>query len=168
MSSVNQSLSLFIPYVFVNITEARVANVFLSNGYGEVHHVDFVPKTDKNGKHYNSAYVHFNHWFDSPTVVNFQERVTSPDKDARVVYDDPWFWIVLENTAVKKTPPAEETAFVSSDYAAILEARIQTLEREVSSLWSLVNTLSDGRHIEDDDAMQVDAEAEMQGAEFNV
>jgi hypothetical protein len=137
-SSINQSLSLFVPYMFPNITEARVASVFFSTGLGEVHHVDFISKTDKNGKRYNSAYVHFKRWFDGTTVSNFQERVVNPDKEARVVYDDPWFWIVLENTAIKtevKTEAKPENmAFVSSDYAAILEAKLAAASVRIEEL----------------------------------
>jgi hypothetical protein len=133
MSSINQQLSLFVPYVFANITEARVSKVFSTLRLGEVHHVDFVPKTDKNGKNYNAAYIHFAHWYESDTVAHFQERVTNPDKEARLVYDEPWYWIVLENTAAK-TPKANETEFVSSDYAAILENKLAAVEKRLEEL----------------------------------
>lgn len=134
MSSVSimQNLSLFIPYVFSNITQERIARVFENNLLGVVDHVDLVRKTDKNGKTYNAAYVHFSHWFNNSVAENFQERVLSPDKEARVVYDDPWFWIVLQNTGTKvEGPKADETTLVSSDYAAILEKRIAELEERV-------------------------------------
>lgn len=133
MSSINQQLSLFVPYMFANITEARVSKVFSSLHLGEVHHVDFVPKTDKNGKNYNAAYIHFAFWHESDTVAHFQERVTNPDKEARIVYDEPWYWIALENTAVK-TPKAQETEFVSSDYAAILENKLAAVEKRLEEL----------------------------------
>lgn len=132
MSSIMQNLSLFIPYVFANITEERVARVFENNHLGIVDHVDFVRKTDKNGKPYHAVYIHFSHWFNNSTVENFQERVMNPDKEARVVYDDPWFWIVLQNTGAKVK--AEETEFVSSDYAAILEKKLAETEKRLEEL----------------------------------
>jgi len=131
MSSINQQLSLFVPYMFVNITEARVSKVFSTLLLGEVHHVDFIPKTDKNGRSYNAAYIHFAHWYESDTAARFQERVTNPEKEARLVYDEPWFWIVLENTAAKK---AQETELVSSDYAAILEGKLAAVEKRLEEL----------------------------------
>jgi hypothetical protein len=139
MSSINQKLSLFVPYVFANITEARVSKVFSTLRLGEIHHVDFIPKTDKNGKNYNAAYIHFAHWYESDTVAHFQERVTNPDKEARIVYDEPWYWIALENTAVKTPkaqdiPNAQETEFVSSDYASILESRLAAAEKRLEEL----------------------------------
>jgi hypothetical protein len=133
MTSINQQLSLFVPYMFPNITEARVSAVFSALLLGEVHHVDFIPKTDKNGRNYNAAYIHFAFWHESDTAAHFQERVTNPGKEARLVYDEPWFWIVLENTAVK-TPKAQETEFVSSDYASMLEGKLAAVEKRLEEL----------------------------------
>jgi hypothetical protein len=133
MSSINQQLSLFVPYMFPNITETRVALVFSHLHLGEVNHVDFIPKTDKKGRSYNAAYIHFDYWYEGSTVAHFQERVLNPDKEARLVYDEPWFWIVLENTAVR-TPKAQETEFVSSDYAAILEGKLAAAEKRIEDL----------------------------------
>jgi len=96
---VRQDLSLFIPHMFPNITPERVSRVFSSNLIGDVKRVDFVPKTDKNGNMYNSAYIHFHSWCNSITVSNLQSRVLDPNREARIVYDDPWYWIVLPNTA---------------------------------------------------------------------
>jgi hypothetical protein len=121
--------------MFSNITEARVAKVFASLLLGEVHHVDFIPKTDKNGKSYNAAYIHFAFWYESDIACHFQERVLNPDKEARLVYDEPWFWIVLENTAVKAPKSEEkETELVSADYATMLEAKLSAVEKRLEEL----------------------------------
>ena len=96
---VRQDLSLFIPHMFPNITPERVSRVFSSNLIGDVKRVDFVPKTDKNRNLYNSAYIHFHSWCNSITVSNLQTRVLDPNREARIVYDDPWYWIILPNTA---------------------------------------------------------------------
>ena len=133
--SVIHSLSLFVPYMFPNITQSRVAKIFILLHLGEVDHVDFVPKTDKNGKPYNAAYIHFHRWFECSAAINFQERVLNPNKEARIVYDEPWFWIVLENTAVKTSKAQEtETEFVSSDYAAMLESKLASVEKRLEEL----------------------------------
>ena len=146
MSSINQQLSLFVPYMFLNITEARVSKVFSTLLLGEVHHVDFIPKTDKNGKSYNAAYIHFAHWYESDTAARFQERVTNPGKEARLVYDEPWFWIVLENTTVKSYK-AQETELVSSDYASMLEDKLAAVEKRLEELeessWERISELEE-------------------------
>jgi hypothetical protein len=137
MSSINQNLSLFIPHVFPNITEDRIAGIFNTYSIGQVSRVDFVGKTDKNGKFYNAAYVHFDAWFNNSAVENFQERVLNPNKEARIVYDDPWYWIVLENTAAPKLSPAE----VSAEYIASLERMIADLRSDMSDRDEIITQL---------------------------
>lgn len=98
-------MSVFLPYVFKNITDARIAQAFERVDLARVDHIDRVTKTDKNGKPYDSVYVHFTHWFESPEVARFQQSVI--DKKGRIVYDDPWFWQVFENTGTKREPEPE-------------------------------------------------------------
>jgi hypothetical protein len=51
----------------------------------------------ENGLPYHSTYVHFNYWFENQVARNFYDRVIHPEKEARIVYDDPWYWVVLKN-----------------------------------------------------------------------
>ena len=97
-------MSIYIPHVFSNITEDRITRVFDSLSLGKVKHIDFVEKMSKYGAVYNAAYIHFEHWYDTVTSRSFQERVRNPDKEARLVYDEPWYWIVLENHGAKSIP----------------------------------------------------------------
>jgi hypothetical protein len=110
--------------------------------------VDFIPKTDKNGKSYNAAYIHFYRWFECSAAVNFQERVLNPDKEARIVYDEPWYWIVLENTAVKSMPEEKPTTdLVSADYVAALETGLASTRKELEDfqedMWQRVAELEE-------------------------
>ena len=108
-ASANANISVFIPHVFKNFTGEYIAEVFDKLKIGMVDHVDFVSKVDRYGRPYNAAYVHFKHWFDGAIAANFQERVLNPNKEARIVHDDPWYWIVLENTGKKQAPVEEPT-----------------------------------------------------------
>ena len=101
----SNNLSLYIPHVFPNLNESYIANVFQSLRIGLVHHVDLVRKSDRYGKPYNAAYIHFAEWYTGPAVENFVERVKNPAKEARIIYEDPWYWIVLENTGKKTVAP---------------------------------------------------------------
>jgi hypothetical protein len=98
-STINQSMSLFVPHVFTNISDPRIKKVFASQELGVVSSIDRVLKKDRDGKSYHSIYIHFESWDDSETVANFQEKVRA--KEGRIVYDDPWFWSVFENTGKK-------------------------------------------------------------------
>jgi hypothetical protein len=95
-----QNISLYVPHIFANYSKAAVAKVF--NEYvGEVKEVDFVSKKSHDGRPYNAAYIHFHAWHNNHATVNLQARVLDPAQEARIVYDDPWYWIVLENKGQK-------------------------------------------------------------------
>jgi hypothetical protein len=96
-----QNISLYIPHIFANITSENVSKIFYTMEIGEVKHIDFVSKMNKSGKIYNTAYIHFHKWFNTITARNFQAKVLDNTKEARLMYDDPWYWIVLENKARK-------------------------------------------------------------------
>ena len=154
--SMNMSMSLYIPRVFPNITQERITGVFEDLNFGVVSHVDLVNKESSDGRPYNSAYVHFKEWTSSSTNASFQERVRDPARDARVVYDDPWYWIVLENKGKKHVPgdrkprieitdrpPADEnTALVSADYVTQIENENHRLRTQVAHLEAMMRTPS--------------------------
>ena len=102
MSSSIKNISLFIPHVFSNIGQNTMAEVF-EHTIGKVNHIDFVAKQGKDGNHFNVAYIHFDFWHDTIVTRNLQERILNDAQVARVVYDDPWYWVVLENKSKKIT-----------------------------------------------------------------
>jgi acyl-[acyl carrier protein]--UDP-N-acetylglucosamine O-acyltransferase len=93
-------MSLYIPHVFANIGEKKMVEVFASNGIGKVNHIDFVTKIGKDNKVYHSAYVHFDYWYDNIASRNIQEKLNA-GKEAKIVYDDPWYWKAYKNETKK-------------------------------------------------------------------
>ena len=89
-----QNISLFIPHVYANISSTQIFDTFENLRIGKVKNVDLIPKQGSDGKPYNAAYIHFYNWCDNVAARNFQERVLDPNQEARIVYDDPWFWKV--------------------------------------------------------------------------
>jgi len=143
------AVSFYIPHVFPNISKERIAYSFQSNDLGQVGSVDFVAKRDKNGKSYHSAFVHFTTWGTSDCATRFLERVNDPAKEARLVYEDPWFWIVLpyqskeevpaekrtfSGSVVARPPVGHHTALVDVSYARQLEAEIARLRETCLAL----------------------------------
>lgn len=101
------SMSLYIPYVFSNVTKDKIIYTFEFHlRLGHIKEVDFVDKIGKKGKIYQSAYIHFEEWYNNDKAVRFVERIRNPLKETRVVYDTPetWYWIVLENKSKKVVP----------------------------------------------------------------
>jgi hypothetical protein len=87
--------TVFIPRVFSNISSTRISDVFHNLDIGDVKKVDLVARTGRNGERYNMAFVHFTGFYDTEASKSFQRDVENPENKAKVVYDDPWFWIVL-------------------------------------------------------------------------
>lgn len=94
------NMSLYIPHVFENITKEHIIYVFEILRIGKVCNIDFVTKLNQN-KVYNGAYIHFEYWYNNISNINLQEKIRNPNKEARIVYDEPWFWLILENTGSK-------------------------------------------------------------------
>jgi hypothetical protein len=99
-----QNISLFIPHVYANISSTQIFDTFENLRIGVVRNVDLIPKQGSDGKPYNAAYIHFYEWCDNIAARNFQERVLDPKQEAKIVYDEPWHWIVLENKTKKRVP----------------------------------------------------------------
>lgn len=117
----NNNLSLYIPRVFPNWrNEAQVANVFENLNIGKVHRIDFIDKIDeKTGQPYCQAFVHFEYWYFSQVTRSLQEKILDPTQQAKIVYDDPWFWLLL-----KCNKPLTDTE-------KKMEERVYALEKQV-------------------------------------
>ncbi len=83
--------SIVIPHVFANIGEKRVFAIFRRLKIGYIDRIEFLNKTDKNGRKFNTVFIHFTHWFDNPSS-NALKRNLLNQKPAKILYDSPWFW----------------------------------------------------------------------------
>jgi hypothetical protein len=102
MSGVN-NLSVFVPHVFPNFDQKYVAEAF--SAIGEVNRVDLVGKLDRDGKPFNSAYIHFNKWWDDWEHSKHIQREIEKNGSAQFYHDDSkYYWIVLPNTSKKHNP----------------------------------------------------------------
>jgi len=158
-SPISEKFSVFIPYVYRSVTSECIAHAFGTNNLGLVHHVDFVRMVDSKGKSYKRAYVHFTNWFDNNVADNFKEKVINSMKGTRLVYDDPWFWVILKNTSTKfvaestnesfsydendqnrsfirhnKNSVAETYDIISEDYVSMLEFQLDDARKQIVEL----------------------------------
>jgi hypothetical protein len=98
--NINQELSLMIPRVFPQwIDEGKIIEIFHRQEIGKVYKVNIIRKPDEEGRNYPiyQAFIYFHLWYDNEIAYNFQQRIYYGKKQARVVYDDPWYWVVFEN-----------------------------------------------------------------------
>jgi len=120
-----------------------------------------------DGKATRCAFVHFVHWFKGEGPDRFREKIEDLEKQARIVYDDPWFWIVLPNTGkkVERDPCADcaactfarserqqesmhkivkTTDFVDASYVSCLESEIAMLREENAMLRRMTDQVESG------------------------
>jgi hypothetical protein len=115
--NVNQHMSLLIPRIFPNRTnEQHIIDIFRRLHIGDVFKVDIIRKKDKRGQRYPifQAFVYFSAWYENDIAYHFQQRICSEKKHTRVVYDDPWYWVVFENT--KRLPSPDDMRIMRLGY----------------------------------------------------
>lgn len=89
----SKGVSICIPRIFPNITQARIKQAFIALNWGFVERVDVVT----SGKT-KRAFVHFAPGqFTESTVLN----ALCLDKEVKIVYDKPWFWKISLSRSIK-------------------------------------------------------------------
>ena len=120
----NNKLSLFIPRVVPEwASQDMIADKFRMLDIGTISRVDFLEKSSTNGVKYYQAFLHFEMWDDNPATRNIQARIYNSEQCARLIYDDPWYWILLQN----HNPLTQEEVVAN---AALLE-RVVALEEQI-------------------------------------
>tara|TARA_Y100000992_G_scaffold146188_1_gene97266 strand:+ start:272 stop:907 length:636 start_codon:yes stop_codon:yes gene_type:complete len=149
---ISQKLSIYIPHVFANITKERIVDVFSKQSIGEVERIDFVPKKGKDGREYHMAFIHMKSWYDNDCVSNLQSRILDKTTDARIVYDDPWYWNLYENVNPRSASELKmeeqihllnKTVSTQSDRIDKMDAFTQYLEDELNQAQATIARLQD-------------------------
>ena len=118
--------SICIPRVFQNITSNQITQVFEGLGLGSVERIDLVPFVNSKGEHLNRAFVYIQ-WNDSEAARNLHEKIHDPEQTAKIVYQEPWFWMLLPN----KNP--------MTNREVAMERRVESLENKLSDLTQAYN-----------------------------
>lgn len=129
MSAIN-NISLYIPHIFANYTKDDVAQIFEDQNIGKIKNIDFISKFGQNGKPFSAAYIHFDHWFNNTAAANFQERVLDSEKEARIMYEDPWYWIVLENKTRKVVSGDRKPRIDLGNFPAISTSQVTPVKEK--------------------------------------
>ena len=125
--------SLYIPRVFLNITEEKIREVFERLELGEIERIDLVPRPYTSGTiSANMAFIYFKYWSQTVSAQNLASRIMDPRREARIVYDDPWYWILLPNRRPQLAKPTEsERIDALKSIIQNLSTRIEILEKNV-------------------------------------
>ena len=139
----NSKLSVYIPRITMEWAEqAKIAHVFHTNELGVVERVDLVQKQTPDGNMYCEAFVHMD-WFDTQSTRNIQERIMDLTREARLVHEDPNYWLLLQNinpmTATevrleKRIMELEQRSIQAMNIAINHLNRIMNVETQVNNM----------------------------------
>jgi hypothetical protein len=70
---------------------------------------------------YNNAILTVKNWQDNKSAKRFQlnMREKEPEREARLIYDDPWFWVIKEDVEFYKNDFKIEFNFKKIDMTNI-------------------------------------------------
>ena len=126
----NNKLSLFIPRIVPEwACKDMIVDKFKALDIGIINRVDFLEKHNTNGVKYFQAFLHFDYWYDNDVARNIQDRIYESESNARLVYDQHWYWILLKNNN-----PLTEEEVVSQSNNVALQEQVSQLEEQVSQL----------------------------------
>ena len=115
--NINHNLSIYIPYIPVNhASEEYIKFIFKTLNIAIISRVDFLDHKNCIDK---MAFIHIKLWHTNIIVEHLQEKILDQNQEARIVYDDPYYWILLPN----KRP-------IPENYAV----HLYNLEKSVSEL----------------------------------
>jgi hypothetical protein len=141
------ALSVYIPYVYTNVSKETIADAFQKANVGVVGKVDFVVKKDtKTNRDYHNCYVHFTEWSSSDYANQVRAAVESGEP-IKLFYTLPakgrrgeqhFFWTILKNTYVKKTEqqqePIVQASYVPTTPPGSPPATSQTITRKAPAM----------------------------------
>ena len=105
--------SLFIPKVFINITQRSIIKTFKKLNFGRIESVVMLKHTSPTGELYNSVIINIIWNTDQPSL-NVRNTLLK-GREINIMYDNPWFWKVAAykiatiknsiNSLNARTPP---------------------------------------------------------------
>jgi len=140
LSNMSCPFSICIPRVFGNISNKRIVDTFENMRLGLVRDINIIWKTNNDGANYKMAFIHFDKWNDeSDAAMNLRKRIEDPNLEARVVYDDPWYWVILPNNSTigtnREIPMQTNNTEINKHMMQQCLYRIVNLENELHSVY---------------------------------
>ena len=101
--------SLVLPYVYSNVSSERIASAIEELEFGEIERIDRLEKINhKTGQPFDVVFVHFSAW-NTSTAANGARQHLLNKRDAKIYYDDNWFWKARAYVPKVRTPPPAPT-----------------------------------------------------------
>ena len=149
----SSTYSICIPHVYNNISDKKIYDVFSKYKLGTVSSIDMKRRTGTDKHLYKTVFVHFSEWnVNSISAMNLKNMIDDPTREAKLVYDDPWYWVLLpnnttgnktfENTSRRNTSHTVRVAPTMKNKKMTIEhcySRITMLEHELTRLYKKIS-----------------------------
>lgn len=124
--------SIYIPRIFTNISNSKIVSTFEHLQLGKVQYMDIVYRTGNDGSTYKMAFIHFSYWSNNSSAIELRERIEDPYIEAKLVYDDPWYWIILPNKSSVSRQYKRDSQFDLNDYVN----RISSITEKLNAVYN--------------------------------
>jgi hypothetical protein len=88
------------------MTIEHVKDAFKMMHLAEIESAILVPRSVGGKEPYNNAILTVKNWQDNKSAKRFQlnmrEKEKEPEREARLIYDDPWYWVIKEDVEFYK------------------------------------------------------------------
>ena len=136
--NIDQTLSIYIPSILDEYANPQyIRSIFQNLNIGIVKRVDFQPINTSSTSSDKMAFVHMLYWYTNVVVENLQERINSTGLEARIVYDDPHYWVLQKNKRPIPDNYAEQLVQLQKSAFEVnqqMNSRITNLEQKNTEL----------------------------------
>lgn len=131
--------SIYIPRLFANISAERIIGVFENLRLGKISYIDFVPRDQDPGT--KMAFIYFQEWYTNNVACeHLIERINDHEREARIVYEDPYYWILLPNNSATTNVRSSFNNSISTDINN-MQHTIHQVDRRVNEMSGVLDTL---------------------------
>jgi hypothetical protein len=128
------------------VSEKKIVKVFHNQNIGLIYRVRIYKVPNENGLNKKGkkfpiykAVIYFSHWYETDIARNLQQRLFEKNQ-ARIVYDDPWYWTIFKNESHKLSKKDKRAIRISQElyYTTLANAEeILANAEEINEMKSL-------------------------------
>ena len=116
-------------------------NLFSKLDIADIHFVQFQANVYNNNF---NAIIYINKWHENVMVENLQSKILDQSQTARLVYDDPNYWVLHKNQNLMHIQTiirdqAKKILQQQSEKIALLESKNETMENTLAEIHGLLN-----------------------------
>jgi len=130
-SNINQSLIIYISGVLEQDANLEyIKYIFHKLNIGEINHINFINHRNND---YKVAYIVMKNWYNNIIVEHLQEKIIDENQEARLVHNDPNYWILCQNKTIN------DQVFDLQHQNNIMENSISEMQTSIQNLYNIIH-----------------------------